>query len=275
MIIDAHQHFWQYDPGRHHWMDDSMALLRRDFMPGELRQVYTENGIEGCIAVQVDQTTAETDFLAGLASEYSFIKGVVGWADIQDPGVKAHLERYGSNKTVKGFRHLVQSEPDPNFLLRQPFMNGIACLEQFGFTYDILVFPHQLGAVLEFVKKFPNQPFIIDHLAKPYIKDGFFDGWATLIQAIGQHENVYCKISGMITEADHLAWNKEDLLPYLELVLETFGARRLLYGSDWPVCLMAGTYGQVLETIHDFISRLSPAEQAAIMGGNAAVFYRL
>lgn len=256
-------------------MDDSMSVLRRDFLPAELQQIYGEHSIDGCVAVQVDQTPGENAFLVNLASEYPYIKGIVGWADFAGPGVEKDLERYSDIKKIKGFRHIVQSEPDPNFILRSSFMNGIARLEQFGFTYDILVFPHQLGAVLEFVKRFPNQKFIIDHLAKPYIRDGFYDGWSTLMQAIGKHENVCCKLSGMITEADHRAWKKEHLQPYMEMALETFGTARLLYGSDWPVCLMAGTYGQVLGTLHDFITRLSQEEQVAIMGGNATKFYKL
>lgn len=275
MYIDSHQHFWQYDPTRHHWMDDAMAVLRRDFLPGELQELFSEHSIDGCVAVQVDQTPAENDFLLKLASEYPFILGIVGWADFRDLQVEANLERYSENKGIKGFRHIVQSEPDPNFLLRPTFTKGIACLEQFGFTYDILVFPHQLGAVLEFVKRFPNQKFVIDHLAKPYIKDRFYEGWATLIQAIGKHENVFCKLSGMITEADSGAWKPEDLHPYMDQVLVTFGAERLMYGSDWPVCLLAGNYRQVVRIVHDFIAPLSRAEQSSIMGGNALAFYNL
>lgn len=275
MYIDSHQHFWQYDPARHHWMDDAMAYLRRDFMPGELQELYSEHNIKGCVAVQVDQSPAENDFLLKLASENPFILGIVGWADLRDSKVEAQLERYSEFEMIKGFRHIVQSEPDPNFLLRPAFIKGIACLEQYGFTYDILVFPHQLGAVLEFIRRFPNQKFVIDHLAKPYIRDGFYDGWATLIQAIGKHENVCCKLSGMITEADHSSWKPEQIHPYMDTVLETFGSGRLLYGSDWPVCLLAGSYRKVIGIALEYITRLSNTERSSIMGGNAREFYDL
>lgn len=275
MIIDAHQHFWIYDKKRHSWMGENMKKLRRDFMPDELSAIYSEQGIDGCVAVQVDQTPGETDFLLKLCRENDIIKGVVGWADLRAGDIEEFLETYSGEADLKGFRHIVQDEPDPNFLLRADFLNGIAALEKHGFTYDILVFPHQLGAVLELVRKFPHQKFIIDHLAKPYIRDGYFDGWATLISAIANHQNVYCKLSGMVTEADWGSWSEEELRPYMQHVLEAFGPRRLVYGSDWPVCLLAASYPQVKNVAGNFISRLSAEEQQAIWGGNAIDFYKL
>lgn len=275
MTIDAHQHFWKYNPEKHAWIDDTMASIRRDFLPSDLKTVYAKNGIDGCVAVQADQTLEETDFLLELARDNDFIKGVVGWADLRDKNVEKILEKYASNEKLKGWRHIVQGESDPNFLLRPEFMRGISYLEKFEYTYDILVFPHQLGAVLEFVKHFPNQKFVIDHLAKPYIKDGFYEGWALLMEAIAQHKNVYCKVSGMITEADYKLWAPEQIRPYLHHVLEVFGSERIMFGSDWPVCLVAGNYGQVKAVVTDFILSLGENDRNNIMGENAWAFYRL
>ena len=275
MIIDAHQHFWHYEPVKHAWIDDTMVVIRKDFLPSDLQKVYAENNIDGCVAVQADQTLEETNFLLWLSGKHKFIKGVVGWVDLRDDKINEVLEEYGQHEKIKGFRHIIQGETDHNFLLRPAFLNGIASLDKFGYTYDILVFPHQLGTVLEFVKSFPNQKFVIDHIAKPYIKDGFFDGWAILMKEIGKHENVYCKLSGMITEADFISWTPEQINPYMEVVLNAFGAERLMFGSDWPVCLVAGSYVEVKQLVADFISKLSLLEQTKIMGTNAIQFYNL
>ena len=275
MTIDSHQHFWKYDPVKHAWIDDEMAVIRKDFLPSDLKKVYDKNAVDGCVAVQADQTLAETDFLLHLAESNNFIKGVVGWVDLKDSEVDGILERYHSHKKIKGWRHIVQGEADHNFLIRPDFLNGISYLEKYDYAYDILIFPHQLGATLEFVKKFPNQKFVIDHMAKPYIKDGFFDGWAVLMKEIAKHENVFCKMSGMITEADYKQWSAEQLHSYMLLVLEAFGPERIMFGSDWPVSLVAGNYTQVKNVVTDFITSLSTPEQNAIMGANAIDFYNL
>jgi len=275
MIIDSHQHFWNYEPVKHEWIDDSMAVIRRDFTPQNLQKVYAENGIDGCVAVQADQTLEETDFLLDAAAKHDFIKGVVGWADLRANTIESTLEKYSDQDKLKGFRHVVQGEPDHNFLLRKNFLHGIAALSKHNFVYDILVFPHQLGATLEFVKKFPNQKFVIDHIAKPYIKDSYYEGWAVLMQEIAKQENVFCKLSGMITEADFKTWTPGQIEPYMDLVLNAFGPQRILYGSDWPVCLVAGNYEAVKKLTTNFIAKLSIAEQAAIMGENAIKFYNL
>jgi L-fuconolactonase len=225
--------------------------------------------------VQADQTLEETDFLIDLASNNSFIKGIVGWVDLRAENIENVLEKYSTDKIVKGFRHVVQGEADHNFLLRPNFSRGISLLEKYNFTYDILVFPHQLGAVLEFVKKFPNQKFVIDHIAKPYIKDRYFDGWATMMRAIGKHENVSCKMSGMVTEAEYNTWTPEQIHPYMNAALEAFGSSRILFGSDWPVCLVAGNYSKIKKLTTNFISQLSQIEQDSIMGNNAIEFYNL
>tara|TARA_B100000809_G_C15137288_1_gene531245 strand:+ start:1096 stop:1923 length:828 start_codon:yes stop_codon:yes gene_type:complete len=275
MIIDSHQHFWHYEPKKHDWIDDSMSVIRKDFTPDDLKLVYQENNIDGCVAVQADQTLIETDFLVNLASDNDFIKGVVGWVDIRSSSIEEVLASYSETEKLKGFRHVVQGEADYNFLLRPNFIRGIAHLEQYNFTYDILVFPHQLGSVLEFVKKFPNQKFVIDHIAKPYIKDGYFDGWATMMTEIGKHENVSCKLSGMITEADFKTWTPNQMHPYMDVVLKAFGTKRIMFGSDWPVCLIAGNYKKVKELTTNFIAKLSTQEQSAMMGSNATEFYNL
>ncbi|MFC4222038.1 amidohydrolase family protein [Flagellimonas marina] len=275
MTIDSHQHFWYYDSTKHDWIDDNMAMIRRDFLPDDLKKVYQENGIHGCLAIQADQTLSETNFLLDLAKAHDFIKGVVGWVDLRGPSVEKELEKYHEDPYLKGWRHVVQGEADHNFLLRPNFGRGISFLEKYGYTYDILVFPYQLGAVLEFVKKFPNQKFVIDHLAKPYIKDGHFEGWSVLMREIAKHENVYCKMSGMVTEADYVKWTAEQINPYLEHVLEAFGSNRIMYGSDWPVCLVAGTYQQVKQLVTDAIADLTTSEQENIMGNNALAFYNL
>lgn len=275
MTIDSHQHFWIYEAEKHAWIDDDMKVIRKNFLPEDLKIVYQENNIDGCVAVQADQTLAETDFLLDLAEKNHFIKGIVGWVDLRASNIDEVLNQYNKFSKLKGFRHVVQGEADHNFMLRPDFGNGIAALGKYNFTYDILIFPHQLGAALELVRRFPNQKFVIDHIAKPYIKDGFYDGWAVLMKAISEYPNVYCKLSGMTTEADYNNWTPEQIEPYMQLVLDTFGANRILFGSDWPVCLVAGNYTKTKELVTNFIAKLSSEEQAAIMGGNAMQFYNL
>lgn len=275
MTIDSHQHFWIYEAEKHGWIDDDMKVIRKDFLPEDLKVVYQENNVDGCVAVQADQTLAETDFLLDLAKKNDFIKGIVGWVDLRADNIDEVLKQYSAFPKLKGFRHVVQGEADHNFMLRPDFLNGVAALEKYNFTYDILIFPHQLGAALELVRRFPNQKFVIDHIAKPYIKDGFYDGWASLMKAISEYPNVYCKLSGMTTEANYNNWTPEQIQPYMQLVLDAFGANRILFGSDWPVCLVAGNYTRTKELVTIFIAKLSSEEQAAIMGGNAVQFYNL
>lgn len=275
MTIDTHQHFWKYDPVRDVWIDESMAILRRDFLPAELEATLSANGIDGCVAVQAAQSEAETHFLLELAKEHRFIKGVVGWVDFSADDAEARLEYFSGFPKLKGFRHIVQAEPDVNFLLRKPFRQGITLLKQYGFTYDILIYPHQLGAALEFARSFPKQKFVIDHLAKPYIKEGFFDGWAALMAEMGKLGNVWCKLSGMVTEADWENWTLESFRPYLDHVFESFGTERLMFGSDWPVCLLVGSYREVKGILEQYLSSFSEDEKAKIWSGNAIEFYNL
>ncbi|MDT0677556.1 amidohydrolase family protein [Autumnicola musiva] len=275
MIIDTHQHFWKYDSVKHNWIDDNMKRIRRDFLPEDLQPVLKRNGVEGCIAVQADQTEAENDFLLKLSEENDFIKGITGWVDFKANNIEERLNYYSGFDKIKGFRHIVQGEADPNFLLQKEFCDGISKLENYGFIYEILVFPHQLGAVLEFVRKFPKQNFIIDHIAKPYIKDGFIDGWKILMTEIAKYENVFCKFSGIITEADYKSWTYEQLKPYLDITLECFGPKRLMFGSDWPVCLVAGEYSEVKKIAKKAIQGCSEEEQQAFWIGNARKIYKL
>lgn len=275
MVIDSHQHFWNYEPKKHEWIDDSMKVIRKNFLPKDLKKVYQKNNVDACIAVQADQTLEETNFLIQLSEDHDFIKGVVGWVDLRSHAIEQDLERYSHFNVVKGFRHIVQGEPDHNFLLRPDFTKGILSLNKYNFTYDILVFPHQLGAVLELVRRFSNQKFVIDHIAKPYIKDEFIDGWAVLMKEIAKQENVSCKVSGMITEADFNTWTPEQIHPYMDVVFEAFGTDRIMYGSDWPVCLVAGNYGKVKQLVTNYITDLSLEEQSKIMGLNAIKFYNI
>ncbi len=275
MIIDSHQHFWIYEKEKHAWIDDEMGNIRRDFLPAHLSPIYEEHGITGCIAVQADQTLKENDFLLDQARNYDFIKGIIGWVDLQSNRLKESLEYYSEFSLIKGYRHVVQAESDPLFLLRKDFLNGITELQKRELVYEILVFPHQLPSVLEFVKLFPDITFVIDHIAKPYIKSGYFESWALLMKELGKIENVNCKVSGLITEADYQSWKTEEILPYMNAVLESFGPQRILYGSDWPVCLVAGSYGDVLNLAKEFSKKLSQEEQELFFFKNAESIYNL
>lgn len=275
MILDTHQHFWNYESEKHSWVSDDMAVIRRDFLPQDLKPVYEQNGVEGCIAVQADQSLEENSFLLSQAKNNPFIKGVIGWVDFQDIQVEETLQYYDNEPLIKGYRHVVQAEADPTFLLRKEFLRGIAKLEGRDLVYEILVFSHQLPVVLEFVKLFPKQRFLIDHIAKPYIKKGYIDAWALLMKAIANYDNVSCKISGMITEADFKNWKTEELMPYMNVVLEAFGPKRIMYGSDWPVCLVAGSYPQVIKVAKHFSHQLSKEEQDNFFYRNAQRMYNI
>ena len=275
MTLDSHQHFWRYDPVQYAWIDERMKTIRKDFLPADLEPILKSNGIEGCIAVQADQSEDETRFLLDLAGQHEFVQGVVGWVDLQASNLEERLDYWSQFDRLCGFRHIVQGEEDVNFLLRPAFLNGVAALKKHGFTYDILIFPHQLGAALEFVRRLPEQAFVIDHIAKPYIEDGFIDGWASLMREIAAYPNVYCKVSGMLTEADWSAWQYEDFIPYLDVVFSSFDIERIMYGSDWPVCLVAGSYNQVIEVVRRYTSGFSPHEKDRIFGLNGQTFYGL
>lgn len=277
MIIDSHQHFWRYDAVRYAWITDEMAVLKRDFLPEDLAKECDAHGVDGTIAVQADQSEAEADFLLQLAAHNPRIVGVVGWTDLRSPRIEERLEQLSASKSKKlcGFRHIAQAEPDERFLVSENFARGVGLLPRFGFTYDILIYPRQLPAAVELVSRFPDQKFVVDHLAKPEIKTGRVEPWAAQMRAIAQNENVFCKVSGMVTEADWLNWKPGDLRPYLDVVFEAFGAERLMFGSDWPVCLMAAGYGSVKNVVEEYARNFSIEDRQKLFGENAIRFYGL
>jgi len=273
-IIDTHQHFWKYDPVNYSWINDEMQVIRKDFLPHDLALVVNEHKLQGTIAVQADQTEAETDWLLELAAKNDFIQGVVGWVDLRSSNIEERLQHYTQFKKLKGFRHVLQGE-EPAFMLQKDFFNGISKLQQFNFTYDILIFPKHLAAALDLVRQFPAQKFVIDHVAKPHIKDGKIDEWKAGMQALSQQQNVYCKISGMVTEGDWKNWTAGQLQPYIDAVVECFGIDRIMYGSDWPVCLVASSYTRWLQTVKDYFSSSSAEDQEKVFSSNAIKFYNL
>jgi L-fuconolactonase len=270
MRIDAHQHFWRYSESMD-WITPDMHVIRSDFSPDDLEGLLKQNGIDGCVAVQVDQSDAETRHLLSLAETHDFIKGVVGWIDLCSDAVSAQLAVNKRYQKLKGFRHILQGE-EPDFMLQPDFLRGIKELGCMGYTYDILVYPHHLPAVLQLLAQCPGQPFVIDHIAKPDIRNGRTDNWAGYMKKIAAYPNVYCKLSGMVTEADWKNWKQADMIPYLDIVSEAFGAQRLMFGSDWPVCLVAANYEEVVSVVNTYFS---VTEQDAVMGGNATRFYHL
>lgn len=275
MKIDAHQHFWNYNAAQHAWINDAMRAIRRDFLPIDLKTILKQNNIAGCVSVQVDQTEEETKWLLQLAGENDFIKGVVGWIDLQSPDIKERLELLPRSSKLKGFRHIVQGESDPKFLERPAFRNGIRQLERYDFTYDILIYPHQLKAAIAFAAAFPQQRFVLDHLAKPYIKKRLIKQWYEDLKKLAALDNVWCKVSGLVTESDWQNHKPEDFVPYIEAAVETFGIDRLLFGSDWPVCLIAASYEEVVNITHEVFKKCSEAEQQKFFGLNAVQFYNL
>jgi L-fuconolactonase len=275
MQIDSHQHFWRYDAVRDAWINESMAVLKRDFLPEHLAVELAANGIDASIAVQADQSENETMFLLDLAEKSKRIAGVVGWVDLLSPRVGERLQHFSHFPKLRGFRHVAQAEPDDRFLAQENFVKGVAQFRPFGFTYDILVYPKQLPAAIELVARLPEQRFVVDHLAKPEIKSKNTAPWAAQMREIAQNKNVFCKVSGLITEADWKHWKADDFKPCLDLVFDAFGPERLMFGSDWPVCLVAGTYRQVKQLIEDYVKGYSQPDKERIFGGNAARFYGL
>lgn len=272
MKIDSHQHFWKYDPARHGWIDESMYKIRRDFMPEDLWPELQAQGISGCIAVQADETAHETQFLLDLAYKFDWIKKVVGWVDLKSADIESKLERYQTDTRLAGFRAILQSL-EPEAMEDRAFLNGIGHLERFGFTYDVLIFPRHLEKAFELCRKFPNQPFVLDHLAKPNVKNGEFEYWSKWMAKMAELPNLCCKVSGMVTEADWNNWKPWDFRPYLEFVTTRFGTDRLLFGSDWPVCLVSGYYPDVYGLVEEFYTNYTENEKNAIFGGNAMRFY--
>ena len=273
-MIDAHQHFWRYDRTRDTWITEEMQAIRRDFLPNDLENVLAAHGINGCIAVQADQSDAETRGLLEWAGRHAFIKGVVGWVDLRSPTLEATLDSLATNARLVGVRHVAQAEAD-DFLTREEVIAGIGCLRRIGLAYDILIHARQLPAALTLTKRLPDQVFVLDHLAKPLIKDGVLEPWAAHVRELARRPNVFCKISGLVTEADWIRWRPEHLRPYLDVAFEAFGPDRLMYGSDWPVCLLAAPYDRVLRVVTDYATALSASERRALFGGTAIRVYGL
>lgn len=275
MQIDAHHHLWKYSAAEYGWITPEMRVIRRDFLPADLEPLMHHFDIDGTVAVQARQTLEETEWLLGLAAKHPIIRGVVGWVPLTDgAGVKRSLERFAGNAKLRAVRHVVQDEPDPRYILRADFNEGVKALREFGLRYDILIFERHLPAAIEFVDRHPNQTFILDHVAKPRIKDGILSPWDRNMRELAKRQNVYCKLSGMVTEADPQRWTPQILQPYIDVALSAFGPRRLMYGSDWPVMLLAGNdYARWYRTVTVAIAKLSKDEQTRIMGGTASEAY--
>jgi len=275
MRLDSHQHFWKYDPAQYPWMTDKLARLRRDYLPADLEPLLKAASLDGCIAVQARQSIEESRWLLKLADENPIIKGVVGWIDLRANDVERDLEELARHPKFVGVRHVAQDEPDDRFLVREDFLRGISKLQQFDLAYDILIFPKQLPAAIELVRRFPAQRFVLDHIAKPQIKDRLLEPWATQIRELARSPNVFCKISGMVTEADWEKWSAENFTPYLDIVAEAFTFDRLMYGSDWPVCLLAAEYNEVYGLAEKW-SRQFPREQRErFFNQNCVAFYKV
>ena len=273
--IDAHHHFWRYTPAEYGWIDARMSQLRRDFLPADFEKDVHSAGLDGVVTVQVRQSLAETAWLLSLAAGSAFVRGVVGWVPIASKRLQADLELFREQKKLKGLRHLIQDEPDENYLDRPDFNRGIASLKGSHLVYDILIFERQLAAAIRFVDRHPNQVFVLDHMAKPRIREGMMEPWRSNLSELARRENVYCKLSGLVTEAVWKMWSEEDLRKYVEVALAAFGPRRMMVGSDWPVCLLATTYGEWFDTVGRLISPLSATEKERILGGTAIEVYRL
>jgi len=275
MKIDSHQHFWKYNTAEYGWINDEMRMLKNDFLPDHLNKELNTIGFDGSVAVQARQSLDETNWLLELAKKNKFIKGVVGWVDLCSPDIQKQLDEFAGHSKSVGVRQVIHDEPDDNYILRSDFINGIRQLERFGLSYDILIFPKHLTNAIKFVKQFPYQIFILDHIAKPFIKDKIFSPWKEDIAKLAKLPNVFCKLSGMTTEANWEQWNPLDIKPYLDIVFKAFGTNRLMIGSDWPVCTLTGRYLQIMGIVIDYIKTLSVSEQSQILGENAEKAYQL
>jgi L-fuconolactonase len=275
MKIDSHQHFWLYDPVKDAWISDAMSVLKYDFMPEDLEPLLKASGIDGCVAVQADQSEQETLFLLDLMEKHDFIKGVVGWIDLRAENLTERLDHFSKYSNLKGFRHIVQAEPQDDFLLRDDFCRGIAKLSKYNYTYDILIYPKHIKNAVEFARRFPDQRLVVDHIAKPFIKDQLIDDWEKDMRAFANLDHVSCKISGLITEADWDKWKYGDFRKYIDVTLDIFGTDRVMFGTDWPVCLVGASYGEVCDILRENTLNLSASENEKLWGKNCADFYNL
>ena len=274
-MIDAHHHVWKYDPTQYAWISDDMAALRRDFLPNDWRDAAKPSGIDGAITVQARQTLEETRWLLELAGKHAFIRGVVGWVPLIEPDVVRHLEHFATDRKLRSVRHVLQDESDDNYALRADFDRGIAELQRFNLRYDVLIFERQLPQAIQLVDRHPRQVFVLDHVAKPRVREGILSPWRENICKLAQRENVYCKLSGLVTEADWRSWTAAALRPYLDVAIEAFGPARLMFGSDWPVCLVASEYQRWVRCVREWASALSPSEQTRLFGDTTIEAYDL
>jgi len=275
MIIDSHHHLWKYTPEDYGWMDESMQILKKDYLPLDLEPQLKRSGVSGTVVVQARQTLEETEWLLNLAQRSSFIQGVVGWVDLCSPALTQQLEKYSIHPKLVGVRHVIHDEADDDFMLREDFKGGISQLQKYKLGYDLLLFPKHIQRATLLVKAFPDQNFVLDHLGKPLIKSGELKPWARDIKELATLPNVWCKLSGMVTEANPKSWKSEDFIPYMAVALSSFGADRVMLGSDWPVCKLGGTYQEVMEISLNYISSLSKTEQKKIKYQNAIDCYQL
>ena len=274
MKIDSHQHYWHFNTADYGWMGENMSVIKRDFLPTDLLPELKSIDFDGSVAVQARQSLEETNWLLQLADEHPHIKGVVGWLDLQSEQAEEQIAAFAKHHKAVGVRHVIHDEEDLDFMLRPAFIRGVQLLEKYDLAYDILIFPTHLANTIEFVKQFSDkQIFVVDHIAKPLIKDGIVSPWKEDIAALAKFPNVYCKLSGMVTEADWNTWKPENIRPYLDVIMEAFGPERILIGSDWPVCLVAGKYSEVMQVVIDYISTFTEKEQALMLGENAAKAY--
>ena len=275
MKIDSHHHFWRYSQEEYGWINDDMRVIRRSFLPDDLKQVITEVGVGGVVSVQARQSLEETEDLLRWGREHDFICGVVGWVPLVSDSVRADIEKFADWEEFKGMRHVLQDEADDRYMLRDDFNRGVALLKDFGLVYDILIFERHLPQTLEFVDRHPSQVFVLDHIAKPRIKDGLLSPWQTHIVELARRPNVYCKVSGMANEADWGDWTDDQFTPYLDTVFSAFGPSRLMFGSDWPVCLPATSYERWFRLVEKYVARLSEPERARFWGETAVEAYGL
>lgn len=276
MRIDSHQHFWIYDKQRDAWINEDMQpVIGKDFLPNDISSLLKQSKIDGSVAVQASESEEETKFLVELSKVYALIKGVVGWIDLHDQNLDNRLDYWSKEPVVKGFRHVIEGEPAGDYLMQETFQRGLKKLSEKGYTYDLLIRPRHFQSTLESVAKQPSLTFILDHMAKPNIADNQYDDWAIFIKELSKFPNVYCKLSGIVTEAKWNNWQVEDLKPYVDFTLESFGAERVLYGSDWPVCTLSSSYEQWVNAVELLIGELSESEQKMIWGGNAIRVYNL
>jgi len=275
MKIDAHQHFWKYNPSDYVWIDSRMESLKKDYLPEDLSPHLSQLGIQGTIAVQARQMEVETNFLLQLAEQNQWILGVVGWVDFEGPDLEQRIERFAQHPRLKGFRELIHDMPDPNYAISEVHLGAIKLLEKYNLAYDLLLRPGHIPAAIDLVDKFPNQRFILDHIAKPEIRSGSKEPWQSRVKELAKRPNVYCKLSGLVTEADWTNWTREIVYPYLDICLGAFGPQRLMVGSDWPVCTLAGTYKEVMSLTLGYLESLSASEQQRVFSETCLEAYKI